>query len=224
MWIPLAVSPRTDDNSPEAIEKLRLECFITMLHMLGLRTRLTWHDTQYQLVIQRPRQLWWPFRRTVQTLSRDIVPSKPFAEHWWSPPTDCYTEAALTSLYQGALECALGAHHISLELSDSVRYAVHQFQTNLAEGLQAFPVRHEQNDGRFAFWVVSAKPLTDKDYEFADFIWPSVQLHVSDDEEYAHIRTYVHFFIERYFGGVRSPYGEIIGCGCLDELELEEQP
>lgn len=216
------VSLKTGDSSPEAVEKLRLDCFQEMLHSTGLCTRLTWQSTCYSLGIYRPRKLWWPLRERVQTLLREIVPSKPSAKHEWNPPIDCFTESALTSMYRGALDCALGARLVSIEISGSVRYAVTNFLPNLAHGLQAFPIRYEQEGHHF--WVVSAKQFTDKDYELAEFIWPGVQIHVDDSGEYDHIRTYVNFFLERYFSGVRSPYGVIsdCGCDCLDELELQD--
>ena len=110
----LSVLPNTKKNSPEDLELLRLDCFREMLHSVGLRTGLTWQGTCYSLCILRKGMLWrW---RTVQTLSREIDPTKPFAAHEWKPPIDCHTESALTSMYRGALECALGARHISLEL------------------------------------------------------------------------------------------------------------
>lgn len=217
MWTLLGVSSPKGDTSAEAVEKLRLECFCHLLHALGLRTSLRWNDTTYRLTIQKG---WWPFNRTVQTLSREIVPSKPMAKWEWEPPTDCYTECAFTSLYKGALECALGAMHISLDINDEIQHAVKNFLHNLAHGLHAFPVRHEQEDDQYVFWLVTGVPLTDKDYELARFIWPSIVIRPTDPEEYPHIQKYLNFYLERYFGGIRTPYGEIItGCGCLDDLE-----
>src|SRR3989344_4629086 len=158
MWTLLGVSSPKEDKSAEAVEKLRLECFCNSLHALGLKTSLTWKGTQYRLVIKKG---WWPFTRTVQTLSREIVLSKPMAKWEWEPPTDCYTECALTSLYQCALECALGAMHISLDITEEMQYAVRNFQSNLAYGLRAFPVQYLQEiDDPPIFWVVSANSLT----------------------------------------------------------------
>jgi len=221
MWTLLGVSSPKEDKSAEAVEKLRLECFCNSLHALGLKTSLTWKGTQYRLVIKKG---WWPFTRTVQTLSREIVLSKPMAKWEWEPPTDCYTECALTSLYQGALECALGAMHISLDITEEMQYAVRNFQSNLAYGLRAFPVQYLQEiDDPPIFWVVSANSLTDKDHEFARFIWPNIDVRSADPEKYPHIYRYLNFFLERYFGGIRTPYGEIItGCGCLDDWDKED--
>jgi len=214
----LVASSSKEEKSAEAVEKLRLECFRDMLRALGLKTSLKWKETQYILTIQKGV---WPLTRTVQTLSREIVPSKPMAKWEWQPPTDCYTECALTSLYQGALECALGAMHISLDINDEVRYAVKNFQHNLAYGLHAFPVQYLQEiDDPPIFWVVSAQPLTDKDRELARFIYPNIDVRSVQLENYPHIHRYLNFFLERYFGGVRTPYGEIImGCGCLDDSD-----
>lgn len=204
MWTTLAVSPAKDDTSAEAVEKLRLECFCNMLLALGLRAKLYWNDTQYRVVIQKGV---WPFARTIQILSREIVPSKPTVKWEWGPPIDCYTECALTSLYKGALECALGAMHITLDINDEIQHAIKHFLHNLAHGLHAFPVRHVQEDDQYIFWLISGAPLTDKDYELARFIWPSIDIRPADPEEYPHIQKYLNFYLERYFGGIRTPYG-----------------
>ncbi|TSC71743.1 MAG: hypothetical protein G01um101438_945 [Parcubacteria group bacterium Gr01-1014_38] len=216
----LPTSPPTSDAAPEAVERLRLECFQNMLDALGLLTDLRWKDTTYRLKIQRSRRLWFPFRRTIQTLARDTRSTKPH-HPWsdWNLLVDCYTECALTSLYRGALECALEAFAISLELTNEMRDAVAHFPSNLAYGLHAFPVR-EEISGRHIFHLVCATALTETDHEFAHCIWPGIEMCAADSEEYRHVHTYLQFFIERYFSGVRTPYGENGGCGCLDTGDL----
>ena len=118
----------------------------------------------------------------------------------------------------------LGALHISLDMTEELQYAVRNFQSNLAYGLRAFPVQYLQEiDDPPIFWVVSANSLTDKDHEFARFIWPNIDVRSADPEKYPHIYRYLNFFLERYFGGIRTPYGEIItGCGCLDDWDKED--
>lgn len=203
----LIFSPKKD-KSAEAVERLRLECFCNMLHALGFKTRLKWKGTQYRLAIRRGV---WPFTRTLQTLSREIISYKPMVEREWEPSTNCYTECAFNSLYQGALECALGSMNISLNIDNEIQYAVRNFLHNLAYGLHAFPVQYlqETNDPHI-FWVVSANPLTKKDQEFARFIWPNIDIRSVEPEKYPQIRDYLNLFLEKYFGGIRTPYVEML--------------
>lgn len=203
----------TQTNSAEAVERLRLQCFRDMIRGLGLTSRVTWAGTKYHLTIEQPG---WVYNSVFQTLVRETAPSLPPVFKWGSP-VDCYAQAAITSLYQGALECALGALKVSLYVSEEMDMAVKRFLPNLAYGVGAFPVQWwDDDDDETKFWVISVTPLTEEHHEFARFIWPSMELRPANPLKYPLVARYLNLYLEKCFGGIHTPYGEIVGCGCVD--------
>ena len=214
----------TGDNSPRTVELLRLKCFQDMLYAIGFRTSLNWDDkhTSYNLSIRGGLM-----SSIIQKVTKKIESKKPEETLKWEPCTDCYTECALTSMYQGALECVAEYLEVSLELPYEINQRMKQMKEILPvflKPLRLFPINFHWTHGSSypknpVLEILCGAELTDKDLETVEFFWPGLKLSYTDPKDFPHLHKYIDQFIEYHLGGVRTPYGHII-CGPSNE-EIE---
>lgn len=215
-WHTLAVEPDTSDRSPQALERLRLDCFMGIVQSLGLTPVLRWKDTKYTLTVRKHRGLFWT---TLGTVENDLQPANAVCPLRWTTYYDGYSICALSHLYRDALCEAAGAYNISFALPARLRDAFLKIDAprNILSMFRILPVDFawEDTGGELGkvpvLTVISPTPFSKQDWDTVRFFWPILKMQFADLSEFPDVAKYFDQFHEHYFGDAHSIYGHIMG-------------
>lgn len=218
-WRTLVVEPDTSDRSPQALEKLRLDCFAGMVRSLRLVPLIRWEGTKYTLTVRKYRG---PFWTTLATVQNDLQPTDAACPLRWTTYHDGYSICALSHLYRTALCQAAGAYNLSFALPARLRDALQKVSAPhiILHGFRVLPVDfwEEAPNRTPVLTVLSAAPFTEQDWETVRFLWPILQVRFADLSEFPKVAEYFDQFHEYYLGNVRSVYGHIMSSAWVEEL------